>query len=587
MSSFPRCRTIAWLSAIGLSGSLGCAKVNSSTGGGSGGGSAGAPAGLGGGAGRVNTGSGGTGVRVDGSVVDVPPPITDFPPGPVMGTPTTPTNAPTLFGGTPGNNSGPCIVSPQDGTLMPQNWLRPRFEWNVNPGQKNLTEIVLTVARFPTPLKIYTDGPNYSLDSGLWDDLRRSVNDEPISVAIRTMTLSSTGTVQQGPSAASTVNFTIAPVEAPGKIVYWSLAGDGSQGTGMLKGFGVGEEGVRDVLTPDQVAMRNTTNDGCIGCHTSVPGGDSVQFVFGPPTKLINLDTYTNNIADIQMGTAGTLPTYVTPGALALIQTLRGIPAFSISHWKDSDRIVLLTDAHEQGNLFWVQLDSPAPVMQGTLARTGDPGGATEPTFSHDGSKIVYVSSSTTDGSIHDGRLNTGPADLYMVPYNDRAGGTATKLGGAADPDFTEYYPAFSPNDDLVAFTRIASPSTPTVMHPSTYGNYSAEIYVVQITGGAAIRLAANDPPACLFKTSPGLLNDWSKWSPEATTAANGKTYNWLTFSSVRNGTPQLYVTAIVTQPGMPPQTFPALYLWNQPPTESNHTPSWDNFKIPPVVIVP
>ena len=69
--------------------------------------------------------------------------------------------------------------------------------------------------------------------------------------------------------------------------------------------------------------------------------------------------------------------------------------------------------------------------------------------------------------------------------------------------------------------------------------------------------------------------------------SSNGKTYNWLTFSSVRNGTPQLYVTAIVTQPGMAPQTFPALYLWNQPPTESNHTPSWDNFKIPPVTIIP
>ncbi len=55
----------------------------------------------------------------------------------------------------------------------------------------------------------------------------------------------------------------------------------------------------------------------------------------------------------------------------------------------------------------------------------------------------------------------------------------------------------------------------------------------------------------------------------------------------MRNGTPQLYVTAIVTQPGVTPKTYPALYLWNQPPTESNHTPSWDNFKIPPVVIVP
>src|SRR5581483_5528244 len=118
------------------------------------------------------------------------------------------------------------------------------------------------------------------------------------------------------------------------------------------------------------------------------------------------------------------------------------------------------------------------------------------------------------------------------------------------------------------------------------YGNYASEIYVVQTTGGAAIRLAANDSPACVNKTSPGQMNDWSKWSPEATTAANGKTYNWLTFSSMRRATSQqqpppsqLFITAIVTQPGMAPQTYPALYLWNQPATESNHTPSWDNFK--------
>ncbi len=27
--------------------------------------------------------------------------------------------------------------------------------------------------------------------------------------------------------------------------------------------------------------------------------------------------------------------------------------------------------------------------------------------------------------------------------------------------------------------------------------------------------------------------------------------------------------------------TYPALYLWNQPANENNHTPAWDNFDIP------
>ena len=66
--------------------------------------------------------------------------------------------------------------------------------------------------------------------------------------------------------------------------------------------------------------------------------------------------------------------------------------------------------------------------------------------------------------------------------------------------------------------------------------------------GGTALRLPANDAAACQTTTvSPGLTNDWPKWSPQAVTA-NGKTYYWLTFSSKRTGTgnAQLYITAVV-----------------------------------------
>jgi hypothetical protein len=321
--------------------------------------------------------------------------------------------------------------------------------------------------------------------------------------------------------------------------------------------------------------------DGCIGCHSATPGGDGVQFVFGPPAAKINEDTYFNNLADIQVGTEGALPTYVTPGALALIKTLRGIPTFSISHWSDLERIVLLTDASNRGDLLWVKLNAMTPEpLSGTIARTGDPRGAVEPTFSHDGRTVVYVSTPVTNDSIHDGRLANGPADLYAVPYNGGVGATASAIAGAADPAFTEYYPAFSPNDDLVAFSRFSG-------NGNAYNNSSSELFVVGAAGGTAYRLAANDPPACLFRSSPGLTNDWSKWAPEATTATNGKTYNWLVFSSTRSGKAQLYVTVVVTQAATTPRTFPALYLWNQPPDEGNHTPSWDNYKIPPVVIIP
>ena len=91
----------------------------------------------------------------------------------------------------------------------------------------------------------------------------------------------------------------------------------------------------------------------------------------------------------------------------------------------------------------------------------------------------------------------------------------------------------------------------------------------------------------------PGLTDSWAKWSPLATTV-DGKTYYFLTFSSRRRGPAdassiwgvggraQLYVTVIVSD-GKTLTTYPALYLWNQPPLEGNHTPAWDNFQIPPV----
>src|SRR5215471_4503056 len=90
-------------------------------------------------------------------------------------------------------------------------------------------------------------------------------------------------------------------------------------------------------------------------------------------------------------------------------------PAEKAGNWSPNDRIVLLTDAMNMGDLRWVELGSG---QQGTLARNGDANGAVEPTFSHDGRTIVYVS--TPRSSIHDGRLDTAPSDLWVVPYADR-----------------------------------------------------------------------------------------------------------------------------------------------------------------------
>jgi hypothetical protein len=153
-------------------------------------------------------------------------------------------------------------------------------------------------------------------------------------------------------------------------------------------------------------------------------------------------------------------------------------------------------------------------------------------------------------------------------------------LSGASDPNYTEYYPAFSPDDAFVEFTRFQG------NNGDSYSNPQAEVFVVPAGGGTATRFGANDPPACQSGAhSPGVGNDWAKWSPRAMSAANGKTYYWLVFSSKRSGHAQLYLAPMTVTGGAVDASYPALYLWNQPSTDDNHTPSWDDYQIPPVII--
>ena len=84
---------------------------------------------------------------------------------------------------------------------------------------------------------------------------------------------------------------------------------------------------------------------------------------------------------------------------------------------------------------------------------------------------------------------------------------------------------------------------------------------------------------------SPGIQNSWPKWAPSATDVG-AKRYYWLTFSSTRrDGTPQLYVTPVIMGADGAITTASSLYLWNQPADQSNHTPAWDVFKIPPATV--
>jgi hypothetical protein len=476
----------------------------------------------------------------------------------VPGAPAVPADVASRFGAPDGGGAtgGPCLVEPEMGSLFPENWLRPRFRWNVLP-PRSIVELRLSVDVERNDLVVYTNGNSWTMNEAIWSALSRTAPGHAISVGVRSISLDDAVPV---PAVGSQGTISIAPVPAPGSIVYWSIKAE--TGETALKGFQVGQEDVQTVVLP--------TPGRCIGCHAATPDGELVAFS--------DAETYDGQYAFVGLRSSRdgvSQPAFLTAAARTLLaRRNQHLATFSPAHWREGDRVaVSLLDLR----LVWTDLEAASTdigVGWGPLAVDGDPGPAVAwPSWSHDGTFLVYASG---QGTIFGGVLSN--ADVYRVPYGDRRGGSSVPVPGASDPDWNEFYPTLSPDDRMLAFSRVRA------TEGDSYDNRLAEVFVVPLStsGGAPTRVAANDPGSCQGGTSPGVTNSWPKWAPDAT-VTGGKTYYWLTFSSTRGaGVPQLYVTPVVIAEDTGDiATFPALYLWNQPAAEGNHTPAWDDFQIP------
>jgi hypothetical protein len=553
----------------------------------------------------------------------------------------------------------PCILEPSDGMLVPANMLRPRVRFSGSTAPGAVHQITVHTPREVNDLVVYTKQNPWLIPPDIWQGLSKNVFEEDITITLKT-------SVGNAAPSESRVTFRIAPVEAGGSMVYWAATNEqpGLETT-RLMAFGVGEEAVVTALRPGDVEETMLDDNGarkraqygapvgqarCVGCHTSTGDGKAV----------ISGDHWPWNLAvsDITGGQGGR-PADVTPfGAFLLQMPWLGVSTTSRGDWALGKRITV-TSANRrpamnadytvnlQNNpqqdmgfssrqttgdgLLWFDLaaEGTVPPLEGNqyergvatamlgakgtgwgvIARTGDPGGAVTPDWSHDGASIAYTSTNeTSDGRISD---NANVADIYTVPYAGGLGGQATPLPGASTPDVGEYYPDFSADDRYIAFTRVADRQG-----RRYYYHDNSEIYVLPAAGGTPTRLAANDPPECSNERSPGVINSWPKWSPTVRSGPEGtpsaaKKYYFVLFSSARQSpfrlgqgpASQLYMATMVEQADGTLQTFPAMYLWNQsfeitdpdsdppqvtPVQTSNLTPAFDEFVIParPPVIV-
>ncbi|HVZ88851.1 MAG TPA: hypothetical protein VHG72_17915 [Polyangia bacterium] len=637
------------LAAAGLMATFGCAGVKQHAGG-TGGGS-GAATGSGGGSGNA-TGSGGGTVIVptgcNGQCTDFEP--TQDNPNPIFDI-----NVPTDVGGMFGSPSGSglCMTEPEDGSLFPNNWLPPRIYVPSAPSTGYL-KITFHADMESTDLVAYTQGNSWALPKTVWQNLAGHIVEQPITVTVQQPNGASMSvSFQIAPvSAGGSMVFWSADPSQVGKQGVETMVQSAVVNDSYLLGFAVGDTSTTKALTIDQVQQEVLTNDQhtvrtsrCIGCHTGTPDGNYVSYVdaWPWPSVFANVEADATLHGQAMPGYLGCdiLPTPLTNSTAACSSTMppteiqyawNGPMTFSPAHWTDpasgtGERIAItssqMTDFtqpwttydYEPGQLMWLDLNSnastqanglPVPTQgsaYGYLARTGDPNPAAGfPNWSQDGNTIVYVSTQCQNPNAQgncgtqDGRLAKGPADIYQIPYNNKAGGNATPVPGASDSSVDEYYPSLSPDGDYLAFNSIPTGNG------QMYANPLSELYFVPFNnqaGTKAVRMAANDPPACTGLKSPGVNNHWPKWSPTVNTASNGKTYYWIIFSSNRyNPTPmtvtnsgsssvvyvsQLYITAIVKDE-VSIGTYPAIYLYNQPSTRLNTTPAWQDFHIPIVI---
>ena len=180
-----------------------------------------------------------------------------------------------------------------------------------------------------------------------------------------------------GPTLATTSTFTIVPVAAGGKMVYWALRGyDASIPTNTeLFGFGVGDEHVVSVLQVPQVQQTTSRR---IGDLHWLPHGDARR----------RLRRFHGQLSVGQRARVGAtqddrrdaVPFLGSAGVNTLTQDYHGIISFSGMHWAANDHIAITSLSTQpvdpMANLIWMELDSG---NSGMLARNRGSGLARPP----------------------------------------------------------------------------------------------------------------------------------------------------------------------------------------------------------------
>ena len=459
------------------------------------------------------------------------------------------------------------VVYPPDHAMAPSDFAPITVQWTyAGPA------VTFFVVRFANALAeidivgdaaAWKDGPGYSvtIPTAIWPQLFDYLLEPSWTLTVLAGQAQGGGLVG-ALQASAPRTFDVSGDKAGGAIYYWNT-------------------GLSAVRVLEAGSLQPTTlpagNGSCVGCHSISPDGSTVALnTMGGGGGGGGGGSF--SMALVSGKSAGSL-SWVSPNATKALASSNTIAAaFSATYFTATDKRLVVPRA---GKLTSVDLitGATAPLVQG-----GDLGQQAFPSWSPDGTTVVYVSAANASG------MSIGTATkLYTVPYNNGAGGQATPIAGANEANVFQYYPAVSVDGQYVAYNRAAMggtkcPSTGGgggggggpggAAGASTYDNCHAELWLVPTAGGTAMRLDRAN------QDTTALTNSWPTFGN-----VKGQKY-WMAFSSRRNygfkhtgnpAAPQVYVAAVdpvLAAQGVDPSSA-ALWLPGQDINAGCHIARW------------
>ncbi|MBT8493243.1 MAG: PD40 domain-containing protein [Deltaproteobacteria bacterium] len=438
-----------------------------------------------------------------------------------------PSNAPDLFdSGALNPSSDPSIVYPDAGTIMPPNVGDFEVHWTAGPGTIAAYELSLRSDYLDIVVYLPPNIDWSAFEPSEWAVAGQSQAGRAISAQLRSVT-------DNGAIGSAEVEVLLTPDDIAGGLYYWATANSGGNPIGIYR-----HDVARPAQAPEQFyTTAETPENRCVGCHALSRDGTRMAVRY-----LGNVKNF-GSVVDVASGTE----VLATDGTYQWNFSAFNPSGSHLVYGVDDTLTLLDVDT---------EIETPIP----------DTTNATQPDFSPDGTKLVYVKYATGNQIyMFEGSLVTRTIDT--------AGTFGAETVLVPSETMNVYYPTWSPDGQWILFNKSTDDS---------YDDPDAELWVVKADGTL--------PPIRLdVPTAEGDMTDsWARWAPFEqgfpTFEGGEQPLFWLTWSSKRafgvrlpEGQPQLWMAPffpLAAEAGDEPSA-PAFRLPFQDIGSSNHIAQW------------